>query len=57
MMHTQNRAEWDRVVKAMGCEVEPDGSGMDAAHIDGKNHGYWDPKYAGVGMGVIFEKV
>ena len=56
MMHTQSRAEWEAAVKALGATIEPDGSGMDAAHIDGDPIGYWDPKYAGVGMGVVYEQ-
>ena len=55
MMHTQSRAEWEATVKALGATIEPDGSGMDAAHIDGEPVGHWDPKYASVGMGVVYE--
>lgn len=56
-MHTQNRSLWEAMVINMGAEIEPDGSGKDAAHIDGTEIGYWDPKYAGVGIGVIHEDV
>lgn len=52
-MHTQSKAEWERAVTALGCIIEPDGSGRVVAHINGDEVGYWDPKYAGVGIGVI----
>lgn len=55
MMHTQSRKDWEAAVAQRGAVIEPDGSGMDAAHIDGDPVGYWDPKYAGVGMGVVYE--
>ena len=54
MMHTQNRTEWEELVKRLGAVIEPDGSGLDAAHVDGEAVGYWDPRYAGVGMGVVY---
>ena len=54
MMHTQNRTEWEELDKRLGAVIEPDGSGLDAAHDDGEAVGYWDPRYAGVGMGVVF---
>lgn len=56
-MHTQNRKEWEGLVERLGAEVEPDGSGKDVAHIDGDEVGYWDPKYASVGIGVIHVKM
>ena len=56
MMHTQSRADWEAAVALRGAVVEQDGSGLDAAHIDGEPVGYWDPKYAGVGMGVVYSK-
>jgi hypothetical protein len=54
MMHTQSKADWEAAVAKRGAVVEPDGSGMYVAHIDGEPVGQWDPKYAGVGMGVIY---
>ena len=53
IMHTQNRKEWEGMVARLGASVEPDGSGKDVAHIDGEEVGYWDPRYAGVGIGVV----
>lgn len=52
-MHTQNKSEWERAVTALGAIIEPDGSGRLVAHIDGKEVGCWDPKYAGVGIGTV----
>src|SRR5208283_3732922 len=37
--------EWESTVKGMGAEVEADGSGRFAAHINGDSIGEWDPKY------------
>jgi hypothetical protein len=55
MAHTQNKEEWLATVAELGGVVEPDGSGLIVAHIDGEHIGYWDESYAGVGMGVIYE--
>lgn len=56
-MHTQSRKEWDRVVARLGAIVEPDGSGKEVAHCDGEEVGHWDPKYDGVGIGVVYVTV